>query len=111
MDVKQGFFLATGLTPASHHDSPFCVSYSCHNLKVTRTKEPIKTMFADKEYFEKPNREFLAMNKIENGIMCLKGTRRIETTGAELTESETKRNKAISRVRYIVEQYYCFLTN
>jgi len=28
------------------------------------------------------------------------------TTGAELTEYETERNKAISKVRYIVEQYF-----
>ena len=100
MDVKQGFFLATGLTPASHHDSPFCVSYSCHNLKVTRTKEPIKKVFADKGYFGKPNRDFLALNKIEDGIM------RKATTGAELTEYEIERNKAISKFRYIVEQYF-----
>ena len=57
-------------------------------------------MFADKGYFGKPNREFLALNKIEDGIM------RKATTGAELTEYETARNKAISRVRYIVEQYF-----
>jgi transposase, IS5 family len=28
------------------------------------------------------------------------------TTGTELTEYETERNKAISKVRYIVEQYF-----
>lgn len=97
VDVKQGFVLATEITPASHHDSPYlplCVAYSCH------TKEPIKKVFADKGYFGKPNREFLAMNKIEDGIM------RKATTGAELTEYETTRNKAISKVRYIVEQYF-----
>ena len=97
VDVKQGFVLATEITPASHHDSPYlplCVAYSCH------TKEPIKKVFADKGYFGKPNREFLAINKIEDGIM------RKETTGAELTECEKERNKAISKVRYIVEQYF-----
>ena len=40
------------------------------------------------------------MNKIEDGIM------RKATTGAELTEYETARNKAISKLRYIVEQYF-----
>lgn len=97
VDVKQGFVLATEMTPASHHDSPYlplCVARSCH------TKEPIKKVFADKGYIGKPNREFLAMNKIEDGIM------RKATTGAELTEYEIARNKAISRVRYIVEQYF-----
>jgi IS5 family transposase len=97
VDVKQGFVLATEMTPASHHDSPYlplCVANSCH------TKEPIKKVFADKGYFGKPNREFLALNKIEDGIM------RKATTGTELTEYEIARNKAISKVRYIVEQYF-----
>jgi len=97
VDTRYGFVLATEMTPASHHDSPylpFCVANSYH------TKEPIKKVFADKGYFGKPNREFLALNKIEDGIM------RKATTGTELTEYETERNKAISKVRYIVEQYF-----
>ncbi|KAF0153738.1 MAG: transposase [Syntrophaceae bacterium] len=103
VDVKYGFVLSTGMTPASHHDSPYlplCVAGSCHNLKVTRTTDPIKKVFADKGYFGKPNREFLSMNKIEDGIM------RKSTIGNELTEYEKERNKAISKVRYIVEQYF-----
>jgi IS5 family transposase len=97
VDTRYGFVLATEMTPASHHDSPYlplCVACSCH------TKEPVKKVFADKGYFGKPNREFLAINKIEDGIM------RKATTGTELTEYETARNKAISKVRYIVEQYF-----
>ena len=97
VDTNYGFVLATELTPASHHDSPYlplCVAYSCH------TNEPIKKVFADKGYFGKPNREFLALNKIEDGIM------RKATIGAELTEYEIARNKAISKIRYIVEQYF-----
>jgi IS5 family transposase len=97
VDIKQGFVLATEMTPASHHDSPYlplCVAGSCH------TKEPIKKVYADKGYFGKPNREFLALNKIADGIM------RKATIGTELTEYETERNKAISKVRYIVEQYF-----
>lgn len=97
VDVKQGFVPATEMTPASHHGSPYlplCVAGSCH------TEEPIKKVFADKGYFGKPNREFLSMNKIEDGIM------RKATTGTELTEYEMERNKAISKFRYIVEQYF-----
>ena len=97
VDVKHGFVLSTEMTPASHHDSPYlplCVAGSCH------TKEPIKKVFADKGYFGKPNREFLALNKIEDGIM------RKSTAGTELTKYEKERNKAISKVRYIVEQYF-----
>jgi IS5 family transposase len=103
VDVKYGFVLATEMTPASHHDSPYlplCVAGSCH------TKEPVKKVFADKGYFGKPNREFLSINKIEDGIMYPKGHKRKATAGTELTEYETARNKAISKVRYIVEQYF-----
>ena len=97
IDVNHGFVLSTEMTPASHHDSPYlplCVAGSCH------TKDPIKKVYADKGYFGKPNREFLSLNKIEDGIM------RKATKGTELTEYETERNKAISKVRYIVEQYF-----
>ena len=97
VDTRYGFVLATETTPASHHDSPylpFCVANSYH------TKEPVKKVFADKGYFGKPNREFLALNKIEDGIM------RKATAGNELTEYEKERNKAISKIRYIVEQYF-----
>ena len=47
-----------------------------------------------------PNREFLSMNNIEDGIM------RKATAGTELTAYEKARNKAISKIRYIVEQYF-----
>jgi IS5 family transposase len=97
VDTKQGLVLSTVMTAASHHDSPYlplCVAYSCH------TKESIKKVYADKGYFGKPNREFLSLNKIADGIM------RKASKGTELTEYETERNKAISKVRYIVEQYF-----
>jgi transposase, IS5 family len=97
VDTHYGFVLATEITPASHHDSPYlplCVAGSCH------TDNPIKKVYADKGYHGHPNREFLSMNGIEDGIM------RKATKGAELTVYEKDRNKAISKVRYIVEQYF-----
>ena len=97
VDTRYGFVLATEITPASHHDSPYlplCVAGSCH------TKEPIKKVYADKGYFGEPNRDFLNMNKIADGIM------RKDTTTAKLTDYEKKRNKEISKKRYIVEQYF-----
>ena len=97
VDVHHGFVLATEITPASFHDSPFlplCVAGSCH------TDHAIKKVFADKGYFGKNNREFLHLNKIADGIMT-KAVR-----GTELTTFEKDRNKAISKVRYIVEQYF-----
>jgi hypothetical protein len=58
VDVKQGFVLATEITPASHHDSPYlplCFASSCH------TKDPIKNartlLFLNKmetEYYQIP---------------------------------------------------------
>jgi IS5 family transposase len=57
-------------------------------------------VYADKGYFGEPIRGFLSLNKIADGIM------RKATTGTELTEYEIDRNKSISKVRYIVEQYF-----
>jgi len=97
VDTRYGFVLATEITPESHNDSPYlplCVADSCH------TKEPIKKVYADKGYCGEPNRGFLALNKIADGIM------RKATKGTELTEYEIERNKTISKVRYVVEQYF-----
>jgi IS5 family transposase len=97
VDTRYEFVLATEITPASFHDSPYlslCVTGSCH------TPKPIKKVFADKGYFGKNNRDFLYMNSINDGIM------RKATPGTELTDYEKARNKTISKVRYIVEQYF-----
>ena len=97
VDTRYGFVLATEMTPASFHDSPFlplCVAGSCH------TPNPIKKVFADKGYFGEKNREFLSLNQIQDGIM------RKATRGAQLTAYEIERNKAISKIRYKVEQYF-----
>jgi transposase, IS5 family len=97
VDVESGFILATTLTPASEHDSkylPYLTIASCH------TKNPIEKVYADKGYFGEPNRAFLSLNTIRDGIM------RKDTTTAKLTEREITRNKQISKKRYIVEQYF-----
>ena len=97
VDTRYGFVLAAEMTPASFHDIPFlplCVAGSCH------TKEPIKKVYADKGYCGEPNREFLILNSIADGIM------RKAAKGMELTPYEKDRNKSISKVRYIVEQYF-----
>ena len=85
------------MTPASVNDTnylPYCTVYSRH------TKQQINKVFADKGYAGKPNRDFLALNHIDDGIM------RKNTTTAKLTDFEINRNKEISKVRYIVEQYF-----
>jgi IS5 family transposase len=96
-DTNHGFILATTMTPASVHDTnylTYCTIYSRH------TKQPIDKVYADKGYAGKPNRDFLALNNIADGIM------RKDSTTAKLTEHEKERNKKISTVRYIVEQYF-----
>jgi IS5 family transposase len=97
VDTNHGFILATTMTPASVNDTnylPYCTVYSQH------TKQPIEKVFADKGYAGKPNRDFLALNQIADGIM------RKDSTTAKLTALEIERNKKISKVRYIVEQYF-----
>lgn len=97
VDVDNGFILATTMTPASVHDTnylPYLAIASCH------TKGPIKKVYADKGYYGEPNRSFLNLNDIEDGIM------RKDTTTAKLTDIEKERNKKISKKRYIVEQYF-----
>jgi len=97
VDVNNGFILATTITPASEHDSkylPYLTIASCH------TKDPIENVYGDKGYFGRPNRIFLNLNGIRDGIM------RKDTTKAKLTAMEKKRNKEISKKRYIVEQYF-----
>ena len=97
VDVNNGFILATIMTPASYHDSPYlpyCTVYSLH------TEQNLEKVYADKGYFGEPNREFLSQNNIQDGIM------RKDTTTAKLTEYEIERNKKIAKKRYVVEQYF-----
>jgi len=97
VDSTYGFVLTTVLSPASVHDTNYfvyCTIYSRH------TKHPLVTVYADKGYAGEPNRTFLSMNNFKDGIM------RKDTTTAKLTEFEIERNKKISKVRYIVEQYF-----
>jgi IS5 family transposase len=97
VDVKSGFVLAVMMTPASVHDTnylPYLTLASCH------TEESIKKVYADKGYYGEPNRSFLHLNEIEDGIM------RKDTTRAKITEKEIARNRKISKKRYIVEQYF-----
>ena len=97
VDAKHGFVLATVLSKASVHDTnylAYCTIYSRH------TKQKLAFVYADKGYHGAPNRSFLAMNKFKDGIM------RKDEKNAKLTELEIDRNKKISKVRYIVEQYF-----
>ncbi len=97
VDVDNGFILATTMTPASVHEStylPYCAVASSH------TQDPIKKVYADKGYYGRPNRRFLSLNGITDGIM------RKDTTAATLTDRERERNRQLAKKRYIVEQYF-----
>jgi len=96
VDTRNGFILATTLSPSSHHDSkylPYVIIYSMHADKI-------HAAYADKGYAGAPNREFLALNNIKDGIM------RKDNINAKLTDFEIERNKAISKYRYIIEQHF-----
>lgn len=56
----------------------------------------MKIVYADKGYAGTPNRIFLALNDIKDGIM------RKDTKTTKLTEVEIERNKKISKFRYTV---------
>ncbi len=97
VDAEHGFVLATVLSPASVHDTnyfTYCTLYSRH------TKHKLAIVYADKGYAGEPNRYFLSINKFKDGIM------RKDSKTAKLTDYEISRNKKISKVRYIVEQYF-----
>ncbi|MGD9900794.1 MAG: IS5 family transposase [Calditrichaceae bacterium] len=97
VDTENGFILSTYMTPSSQNDSihlPMVVISSMH------TNDKIQKVYADKGYAGAPNRSFLALNNIGDGIM------RKDSKTAKLTETEIKRNKDISKLRYIVEQYF-----
>ena len=97
VDTENGFILSTYMTPSSQNDSihlPMVVISSMH------TNDKIYKVYADKGYAGAPNRGFLALNEIEDGIM------RKDSKTAKLTEREIERNKSISKYRYIVEQYF-----
>ena len=97
VDVNNGFILATIMTPASYHDSPYLPYCTVYSLHADQTLEKV---YADKGYFGEPNRDFLSLNGIQDGIM------RKDTTTAKLTEYEIERNKKIAKKRYVVEQYF-----
>jgi len=97
VDTTNGFILATTMTSASVHEStylPYCAVASSH------TQDPVKTVYADKGYYGRPNRGFLSLNGITDRIM------RKDTTGATLTDRERERNRQLAKKRSIVEKYF-----
>lgn len=97
IDVKSGLVLSTCVSKASGHDT----NYFQHAVaKAIHGKELPTNVYADKGYCGEPNRNFLHMNNIDDGIM------RKNQINAALTEYEIQRIKMISKVRYKIEQYF-----
>jgi hypothetical protein len=79
IDTKHGFVLATSISSVSVNDTnylKYCTVFSRH------TEQKIKKVYANKAYAVKPNRDFLALNIIAEGII------RKDSTTAKLTEYE-----------------------
>lgn len=78
------FFFIKTLTPVSEHDSKhllYITIASCY------TKAPIEKGYGDKVYFGQPNRAFMHLNGIKDGIM------RKDTTSAKLNEIEKETSR------------------
>jgi len=97
IDVKSGLVLSTCVSKASEHDTNY---FQYTVAKAIHGKELPPKVYADKGYCGEPNRNFLNMNNIGDGIM------RKNQINAALTEYEIRRNKMISKVRYKIEQYF-----
>ena len=65
----------------------------------SHTQDPIKRVSADTGYYGRPNRGFLSLTGISDGIMSK------DTTGATATDRERARNRQAAKKRSIVEQY------
>jgi hypothetical protein len=77
--VNRGFVLATTLTPVFEHDAKYLLYM---NIASCYIKAPIEKGYGDKGYFGQPNRIFMHLNGIKNGIM------RKDTTSAKLHQIE-----------------------
>ena len=97
IDVESGLVLSTHISKASEHDTRY---FSYVVTKGIHGKNSPKKVYADKGYCGEPNRDFLSMNGMGDGIM------RKNQINASLTEAEIQRNKDISKVRYKIEQYF-----
>jgi len=95
VDVDTGVILASHATPANYSDTGEMEAL------VQASGLPAKSrVYADKGYTSAGNREVLKQNKCKDGIM----NRAYRNT--PLTGWERKRNKLISKKRYIVERVF-----
>ena len=84
--------------PVSKIDELF-QDFSELNPTVTEMQEDT-TVYADKGYDSKENRQHLEDHQLLDGIM------RKARRNRPLTEAQTKRNRYLSKPRYVVEQSF-----
>jgi len=95
VDADTGLILAAHVTPANHSDTGELQAL------VKGSRLPAKSrVYADKGYTSANNRQLLKQHKCKDGIMS-KAYRNKPLTGRE-----RKRNKLISKRRYIVERVF-----
>ena len=90
---SEGYIEKLHITPANAHE--------CNHFEpLLDGIAPGTTIYADKGYDSKANREHLQSKRLSDGIM------RKAHRGKPLTEHEKQRNTQLSKVRYVVEQTF-----
>ena len=90
---EEGYIEKLRLTPANAHE--------CKHLSPLLEGLPEgTTVYADKGYDSEENRQHLEQHRLQDGIMR-KAHRR-----HPLSEAQTKRNRYLSKTRYVVEQSF-----
>ncbi len=90
---SEGYIEKLHITPANVHE--------CNHFEpLLAGLAPETTVYADKVYDSKANREHLQSKRLSDGIM------RRAHRGKPLTEQDKQRNTQLSKVHYVVEQTF-----
>ena len=90
---EEGYIEKLHITPANTHECN-------HLLPLLEGIAKDTTVYADKGYDSKENRQHLKEHQLLDGIM------RKACRNRPLTEAQTKRNRYLSKTRYVVEQSF-----
>ena len=89
---EEGYIEKLHITPANTHE--------CNHLSPLLEGIEGTTVYADKGYDSAENRQYLKEHQLLDGIM------RKAHRNRPLTENQTKRNRYLSKTRYVVEQSF-----
>ena len=91
--IEEGYIGKLHITPANAHE--------CNHLSpLPEGIAEDTTVYADKGYDSKENRQHPEERRLQDGIM------RKARRNRPLTEAQTKRNRYLSKTRYVVEQSF-----